>query len=141
MHPCTLAAMHHPLPVLKVIFSKKAGLLRCTALHYLLLIYCHKLHPLLTNFTHHIHRSASEQFTRTSSCMRVGEYTSLGSTLFPRVKPMESLERKVWFFSVLPLNNLPVVETMHTSASKDQISIRQELLRVVAWAAARLRLT
>ena len=112
MHPCTLAAMHHPLPVLKVIFSKKAGLLRCTALHYLLLIYCHKLHPLLTNFTHHIHRSASEQFTRTSSCMRVGEYTSLGSTLFPRVKPMESLERKVWFFSVLPLNNLPVVETV-----------------------------
>ena len=33
------------------------------------------------------------------------------------------------------------ISPLHTSASKDQISIRQELLRVVACAAARLRLT
>ena len=30
--------------------------------------------------------------------------------------------------------------TLHTSTSKDQISIRQELLRVVVWAADRPRL-
>ena len=46
-------------------------------------------------------------------------------------------------FAIFSLNRLSVGIadlTLHTSTNKDQISIRQELLRVVVWAADRPRL-